>query len=295
MLVNVIVANILGFIMFVMSIIIGVSQLFTIFKTKNTSGTSITTYILFIICASISVSWGYVYFMAHMSSWWNNADNIPLSICQLSSIWIISNYILQLFGSMSLIVIKARHIRLARKYHVNELQLSKILLSKIKSKKEQYLPLVILLASLFTLTIILAVVLMIFTNPSINPSIISPDEGEWTPIIITLSVIAAALWESINWPQFIKCLKNKDTSGISLNWAIFMPICCLFSFSYSLAIAFVLGEFTFDTIGALIFNGIVVNVGILIIKLINHKRAKHLKISEIEYTRKYLHKKQKRA
>ncbi len=233
--------------------------------------------------------------MAHMSTWWNNQENVPLPLCQLSSIWIIANYILQFVGSITLLVIKARHMYLAKKYRVNELHLSKILLSKIKSKKEQYLPLVVLLISIFATVIILSAILMIFTNPIFNPGIVSPDEGEWTPIIITLSIVAASLWESINWPQFIKCLKNKDTSGISLNWAIFMPLCCLMSFSYSLTIAFVVGEFTYDTIGALIFNGIVVNVGILIIKIINHNKAKHLHMSEIEYTRKYLHKKQKRA
>ncbi|MCQ2957071.1 MAG: hypothetical protein MJ233_04580 [Mycoplasmoidaceae bacterium] len=75
-----------------------------------------------------------------------------------------------------------------------------------------------------------------------------------------------------------------------------MPLSCAVSLVYAIILAVSGSEaFSFDTIGAIIFNGLIVNIGILVIKVINRKRAKKLHMSEIEYTRKYIDKKIKRA
>ncbi len=67
-----------------------------------------------------------------------------------------------------------------------------------------------------------------------------------------------------------------------------MPVSLTISFSYALALALKQGDFAYDTIGALVFNGMIVNYGILIIKLINRSKAKKLGLTELEYTKKYL-------
>ncbi|MCQ3907620.1 MAG: hypothetical protein MJ219_02530 [Mycoplasmoidaceae bacterium] len=60
---------------------------------------------------------------------------------------------------------------------------------------------------------------------------------------------------------------------------------CIISFVYALLLGFGVDSFGLDTLGALIFNGMIVNFGILIIKAQNIRKTKKLGISELEYTK----------
>ncbi len=73
-----------------------------------------------------------------------------------------------------------------------------------------------------------------------------------------------------------------------MGWAIFMPISLTFSFCYALALALKGGGFSYDTIGGLVFNGMIVNYAILVMKLINRKNAKKKHMTEIEYSKNVL-------
>lgn len=294
MLSNTIVAIVFGFIIFTFGSVIGFSQLFSMFKTKNTSGTSLLTYLFFIVCAMFSAIWGFIFFFAHMSQWVLEKD-IPLIVLQLTIIPIILTYILELVGSTILAIIKIRHLNLAKKYKISELELSKVLLSKYKNKWEQYFPMLIISSVIILLVAITAVSLIVFTNPTINPGVPWLDEQEVLPVIITFSILGAASWEVMSWPQFIKCLKTRDTSGIAFNWALLMPISCTTSLVYSAIMATLSGNFTLDTIGALVFNGVIVNTGILVLKITNMLKAKRLNLSEIEYACRHKRKNKKRA
>lgn len=293
---QVIVSIVFGFIVFTFAAIIGLSQLHTICKTRNTSGTALPTYIICIACALLSLSWGYIFLFARMSDWWKMSKelNVPLIVFQMCAIPIITTYTFELIGSIFYLLVKIRHLRIAKKMHVSELELSRILLSKLKSKKQIYLPFFLIVSVMIIISFSISAIVIIFTNPAFNPGIISPDEKQMTPIIITFSFLGAACWEAISWPQFIKCLKTKDTTGISFNWALFMPISSMVCLVYAAFVATVTGSFKLDTIGALVFNGVLVNVAIFVLKVLNRTRAKRLGISEIEYTRR-MSKKQKRA
>lgn len=294
---QVIVSIVFGFIILIFAWIIGFSQLLTIFKTQNTSGTALPTYILCIGCALLSLSWGFTFYFSRMSDWWQMSKDtgLPLILFQMCVLPIIATYIFELVGSICYIFTKIKHIKLAKKYKVSEIELSRILLSKCKNKKQQYLPCILIVSTMVIVSFGASICLALFTNPAINPGIVSPDEKQMTPIIITFSCLGAASWEAISWPQFIKCIKTKDTTGISLNWAIFMPVSCLVSLVYAAFVATITGTFMLDTLGALIFNGVLVNIGVLVLKIINRSKAKHLGISEIEYTRRMKKTKQKRA
>lgn len=297
-----IVSFIFGLITLVVALIISGSQVLTVFKTRNTSGTSILTYVFLIICACICFSWAMIFYFSRMSDWFSM--DIPLWLNQWATIPIVLVYVFDITAGIWILIVKYKHIKLAKQMKITELELSTYLLKQQQQKLaktgkiyyRKYFGLVVLAISLVILLATFATCLTIFTNPYFVPNIedISPNEKKMEPIIVTLSVIGAISWESISWPQFIKCLKTKDTSGMSLNWAIFLPISCIFSLVYSLALG-LSNEGWWKVIGALIFNGILVNVAILTIKLKNRRLARQHHMTEIEYTQKYLSKKQKRA
>lgn len=297
-----------GLISLIIAMIISSAQAFIVFKTKNTSGTSLLTYVIMLICATVCLIWGILFYFSRMSDWFAPENEIPLWMCQWAVIPIILVYIFDIYSAAIIIHIKRKHIKLCEKLHMNELQLSTYLLKQQNKKLDKtnhriwnckYFGLVMFLVIGMILIAITATCWSIFTNPHFVPSIpdISPDEHSMRPYIITVSVLGAATWEAISWPQFIKCIRTRDTSGIAFAWSIFLPIACVLSLSYSITLAFGGEGWSWNTIGAILFNGILVNVGILVIKLKNRKAARARNMTEIEYTQKYLskYKKQKRA
>ncbi len=260
------------------------------------------------VCATICFAWSLLFYFSRMSDWFSPDNTIPLGICQWAVIPIVLVYFFDIVASIFIIFVKYSHIKLCKKLHISEIELSRYLLKQQKEKLaksgnkiwyRKYFGLVVFFVVAILIMSIVGTCLTIFTNPHFVPHIsdLSPYEPDMRPYIITLSVLGASSWEAISWPQFIKCIKTKDTSGISLVWCILLPISCLLSLVYSITLAFAGEGWSWNTIGALIFNGLLVNVGILVIKLRNRKIAKHHRMSEIEYTRKFLskYKKQKRA
>lgn len=291
---KIIISVVFSLVIFVFAAIIGVSQLFSMFKTRNTSGTSVVSYILFLVCALFSLVWGFLFYFSRVDDWISQSDKTPLILFQFAVMPTIATYAIELVGIAFQFAIKIWSVNQAKKQHVSELELSKTLLSKCKTKADQYKMFWVLMVIIFGVVISSMAILVIFTNPKFNPNVPSLDPTDITTqgAIITFSVLAAALWEAMSWPQFIKCIKTRDTSGIAFNWALFLPISCVVCLTYSLLLA-TMGDnpFTFDTIGAIIFNGIICNTGILVIKIINRVRAKKHNLSELEYTRKYIKKK----
>ena len=286
-----------GLFTIVISQIIGISQIWTTMKTKNTSGTSIWTYIIFIIMSFISLTWGmFFYFQRALPRTWI-IDRIPPWLHQWTIIPILVYYVGDIMFACVMIGIKARHIILAKKLKMSELELSEYLLRQQKRKYIQsgkkfyywkHFPFIIMLVGLYIVLAIFATTFTLYTDPLIGtwPVEVPPFKPEF---IMSLSLIGAFAWEAVSWPQFIKCIRNRDTSGIAMNWAIFLPISCCISFTYSILLAVWNGsDFDFSTLGGIIFNGMIVNFGILIIKLKNRKVAKTKGITELQYTEAYI-------
>lgn len=301
-----IISIVFGILSFAMSCTIFSSQTFAFFKTRNTSGTSIWTYVILLVCASLCFSWATLFYFSRMSDWFAEMDTTPLWINQWAVIPLILLYLFDIIAGIWIIYTKNKHIKLSKKLHITELELATYLLKLqrqrfVKSGNKiyyrKYFSMFILITFIVIILAAAGTCMTIFTDPTFVPSIIykSPDEKAMQPYIITLSILGAITWEAMSWPQFAKCVKTKDTSGISLLWSIFLPLSCLISFIYAFTLAFNSGYFKVNTIGALVFNGIIVNVGILILKVKNRIKSKQLHMSEIEYTKKHLQKKKKRA
>ncbi len=286
-----IICMVLGFVSFAMAQIISVSQIVSLIRTKNTSGVSVWTYFIFVIAGAMCLIWGFSYYFQEMSI--EGDVSIPYWIYQWSILPILCYYITDFCLSSTMLVIKTRHLHLSKKLKMNELDLAEYLKDK---QKQKYLrsghkfynhinfPIFVLLGLLFAIVILFAVLFTIYVR--FKPT----QTTDWAgyPWVVPTSLLAAFLWEAISWPQFIKSIRQKDTSGISMNWAIFMPASLTVAFGYALALALKTGDFSPDTIGGLVFNGMIVNYGILIIKIINKKNAKKLGLSEVQYTKKYL-------
>lgn len=306
----IIVCIVLGLVSFVMAQIISVSQIVSLFRTKNTSGVSIWTYIIFMVAGAMCLTWGFSYYFQEMMTCASDdvigkVSNETLYVLyQWTIIPIISYYITDFCMSTTMMIIKARHLSLSKKLNMDELELADYLKDKankkyFKSEKKAYLhpnfTMALILSLFATIVVLFMVLFTLYARPNVIYSY-DKEQAEqrqlkyWTgfPWVMWTSLFAALLWEAISWPQFIKSLRQKDTSGISMNWAIFMPVSLTISFSYALALALKGDGFSTDTIGALVANGMIVNYGILIIKLINRSKAKKLGLTELEYTKKYL-------
>lgn len=307
----IIVCIVLGIVSFVMAQMISVSQIVSLFRTRNTSGVSIWTYVIFMVAGAMCLTWGLSYYFQEMMTCspesviekYSDYDTLYV-LYQWTIIPIISYYITDFCMSTTMMIIKARHLSLSKKLNMDELELADYLKDKankkyFKSGKKAYLhpnfTMALILSLLATIVILFMILFTLYARPDVKYSY---DEHQaeqrhliyWTgfPWVMWTSLFAALLWEAISWPQFIKSLRQKDTSGISMNWAIFMPVSLTISFSYALALALKGDGFSTDTIGALVANGMIVNYGILVIKLINRSKAKKLGLTELEYTKKYL-------
>lgn len=280
---------IFGNIAIIMTIIIEFSQLVIIFKTKNTSGTSLSSYILFMIASVLWVSWAFVNYYANISLIPKDVTNVVVHIASLCPA-ILGNLLNCIFVAC-ILYCKIKHIHISKKMHINEFEYSKVLFDKQKSYSwiRKYYPLIIIgsVALIMCLGVVGALVLFGI------PKEITRDEYDKLAIaVLVLNIVAAVFYESISWPQFIKCMKTKDTSGISLGWAIFLPISCYTCFIYDLLLAFTTGWW--NVLASLICSGSVINTLVLIQKNRNHRAAKKLGISEWKYTNKYIVNKDKK-
>lgn len=281
-----ILALVFGNISIIMSIAIELPQLYTIFKTKNTSGTSLTSYILFLIAALLWFSWAVVNYVGNVYS--SDVTHMQLHIAALIPA-ILSNLVSVILVSF-ILFFKVKHLYNSKKLKISEIEYSQIIFDKQKGYSwiRRYYPLLIITFIMLAICVSVAVVFGAITLPK-------PTEEQTHNLSVTvfvLNICAATFFESISWPQFIKCMKTKDTSGISLGWAIFLPLSCVTCFSYDLFLGFSNGWST--VLASLICSGILINFAVLVLKIINIRKAKKLGISEWKYTKQYLSNKKKK-
>lgn len=282
-----------GGLMIIMTFAIEFPQMVSIIKTRNTSGTSLSSYIIFFIATSLWFIWALVNYVANIQHLGHDYDHkqhyeIVLHVIGLAPA-VLANSMGVLLLSCVLFC-KVKNLVMCKKLNISEIAYSKIVFDKHKKDSwiKKYYPLVIIAASVLILLLIIILVIWIVGVPTqISDS--EYDKYEWT--ILGLNIAAAVFLEVTSWPQFIKCMKTKDTSGISLGWAIFMPASCLVSLSYDIFL-------TFSTdwrsmAASIICNGVIINVLVLILKIRNFLKAKKLGISEWKYTNKYIAPKKK--
>ncbi len=301
----------LGMLSFVFSFIITVSQFYETVRTKNTSGISLPTYIIFTIACIICFAWAIMYYFKTLTSCPSESVNPaipppdtpapygPYWLWQWTVIPIMSYYLFNIILGVILTGVKIYHIILARKLKMNEMALADYLIKKQLGKEfasnhklhtRKYFGFALVLITLIGIIIAFAILWMLNVRPQYNPAYwLNDNQNKWLFVWI-VNFVGAFAFEAISWPQFVKSLKEKNTSGISLGWAIFLPISMVFSFGYALSLTFTQGHKTFppDTFGGLLFNGLVVNFGILIIKFVNIHKAHKLGLTELEYTQKYI-------
>ncbi|MBQ0045479.1 MAG: PQ-loop repeat-containing protein [Mycoplasma sp.] len=278
-----ILALVFGCISIVMSLAIEVPQLYSLFKTKNTSGTSLTTYILFLVASMFWVIWATSFYLANMYG--TESEPTPLHLASFYPA-ILSNSI-NLILVASILSVKLRHLRLCKKYHISELQLSKIMFDRQKKYSwiKKFWPFLVICISTFIVCIVICLAIC-FTY---TPFQYSEEQAKTYHIYVTVfNITAAVFFEAVSWPQFIKCMKNKDTSGISLGWAIFLPLSCFVCLSYNISLA--ISTNVFDVLASIICSGLIINTLVLILKIKNRINAKRLGMSEWTYTNKYLSK-----
>lgn len=278
---------IFGIISVIMAIAIELPQLYSIIKTKNTSGTSLTTYILFMVSSVLWIIWAILYYLAHVVE--PGVDMTNLHIAGLIPA-VISNTI-NLCLVAAILFLKCKNLKICKKQNITELELSKIIFDKQVNYSwiKKYLSFIVI--SAITVLIVLGVVLSLLLG--YKPHEVPQSEfDKYTWYIFGFNIAAAVFFELISWPQFFKCMKYKDTSGISLFWAIFFPLSCLICFGYDLMLAISTDDFK-SVLASLICSGMIINTLVLVLKIRNMRKAKKLGLSEWTYTKKYIDKKRK--
>lgn len=283
----------LGIVSFCFALVSAITQVYSVCKTNNTSGSSLATYIIFWICPIICLSWATIFYL-------NNAtlpkpESVPLWLKQWELIPLILTYLFDWILITYILIVKIRHIYLAKKLGMTEFDLAGYLTRKkdkeyrASGRKFHKHPFFSMFMIMLTAAVVLAAFITLFeiAGPMKEFNVYF-DQDVISIVIPTLSLIGAIAWELISWPQFITSLKTRDTTGISLGWAIFFPFACIVSFIYALSLAFITGDFSLNSIGGIVFNGMIVNFGILIIKLMNMVRARKRGLNEMEYDKKVL-------
>lgn len=282
------VSDILSLIFGNLSIVINIAitfpQLISIAKTKNTSGTSLSSYILFVATGITWLIWALVSYGVNVSHIDPEAEKfIVLHIASLVPT-ILCNLIIAVLASCILFY-KVKYLRGAKKHKMTELQYSQLVFDNHKKDTwiQRYRPLFIIGAGVILLCGVIILLLFLLGLPE---QITQAEYDKLSIVVLVLNTIAAVFNESVSWPQFIKCMKTKDTSGISMGWAIFLPTSCTVCLAYD---AFLATSFGWkNVLASLICNGVIINVLVLIVKLKNHFAAKKLGISEWKYTKKYI-------
>lgn len=275
----------MGIIALISYVITFSSQIIQLRRTRNSSGTSLWTYIIYEITAICWLIWAYgFYFNSRL--WGSEVDPLfkqwsilPITIADTLS-----------FVFMTIILcIKIYYLSLAKNKHISEMELASILLKQDKrngkAKKALFYSLVF--GILAIIAVVVGVLLLKFAP--FQSSKTSDEQWVWVAII---NWIAAGTSELINWPQFIKSVRTKNTVGISFWWSLFLFLCAFVFMAYNLLLGFAASDgFTTLTLGAIVLGGYIPTTGVFIIKARNMANAKKLGMTELEYTKKKLIKK----
>jgi len=114
--------------------------------------------------------------------------------------------------------------------------------------------------------------------------------GKWAWLGIA-SVLCSLTFIILTLTQFIKCLKTKNTSSMSLVFVILLPVTNTILLIYNIFLFVVYLQqdiFNWAILITTIFNGLISAYGTMIMKIKHMKAAKKLKLSEVEYYEKYL-------
>lgn len=292
-----------GLLTFALMQVITLSQFFRAAKTKNTSGVPALAYVLLLASCLLALVWGFGYYYQIVFSSKTDPNNIWLF--QWTIIPIISYYIIDFFIGTALLSNKLYHLHLCKKKRMNEVELSYYLLKKQRHEylksgskfyKKKYFKHALFLITIYVLTTIGIYFLVTRSIPRASEQMVT--DGWWW--VLVANFISAISNEILGWPTFVSAAKKKDTSGVSLSWAIVFPIACTVSFIYAFLLAWMELEngstpwpptsfLTLpSTFGAIIFSGLIPNYGLLIAKLVNIARARKKHLDEIAYTKKYV-------
>jgi len=277
----------MGLLTFILATSSAIPQIISVRKTRNTSGISLISFIVVNIDNVFWIVWTFGFYFNSMLMYEYTMDRV----FQVSLLILCFAYI---FGSTLvayLLAIKIIHLQKAKQYKVTELELANILLAKDKEKyfvdnkwnsgRRYLLPIIYIIAdALFTFTIVAILYVFAYWQPVAGSK-------EWVWVVV-FSFIASGIWEASCWPQFVKSIREKDTTGMSMFWCVFTSANCIVNFIYDLTLSFSTGGFNWDVFFILIFSAIAPNVGVMILKIINVKKAKKLGMTEVEYTKKVL-------
>lgn len=109
--------------------------------------------------------------------------------------------------------------------------------------------------------------------------------------LIVVSVLACVAFVVMTVSQFVKCLKTKNTTSISIFFAVILPITNTLITIYDLTFFFIAlnnDRFIWSLLLPAVINGLISAYAIMILKLKHVHGAKKLGISENEYYLKYL-------
>lgn len=282
-----------GGLMIIMTFAIEFPQMVSIIKTRNTSGTSLSSYIIFFVATWLWFVWALVNFIANSQHL--GYEYGPRRLYEIMHIAGLLPAVLAngmgVFLLACVLFCKIKNLIMCKKLNVSEIRYSQIVFDRHKKDSwiKKYYPLIIIAACV---VILLLLIILIVWMVGIPKQMTDPSEyGKYEWSIFGLNIAAAIFFEATSWPQFIKCMKTKDTSGISLGWAIFMPLSCTVSLSYDIFLAF---STDWRSVAAsIICSGVIINILVLILKIRNVLKAKKLGISEWKYTNKYIATKKK--
>lgn len=115
--------------------------------------------------------------------------------------------------------------------------------------------------------------------------------GKWAWVGYA-GLLCSLCFIAVTLTQFIKCLKTKNTTGLSLVFTILLPVTNTILLIYNIflfAVAIKAGDFfNWALLVASVLNGLISAYGTMIMKIKHMKAAKKLGISELEYYEKYL-------
>lgn len=267
---------VMGSISLVLSLFYTFPQLYSMCKTRNTSGVSVTTYIIHLLTSCLWTAWAFGLFFQSANSYNPNKGLVELYRWSLIPALILN------FVDVVLICFvltwKIFNIFACKKLQVNEISLAKQRNQQINGLFARYW--------LFFVAIFLALA-VVTTSCLICCLYVFKDNGASYKWIFPIGLIASITWEAVNWPQLIKTIRVKDTTGISLFWTIFMAVSCIVTFLYDISLGIINGNWI-DLLPALICSGIIPSIIEMVLKINNVVKAKKLGLSELEYTKKYL-------
>ncbi|MBQ0045477.1 MAG: hypothetical protein KBS35_01120 [Mycoplasma sp.] len=117
--------------------------------------------------------------------------------------------------------------------------------------------------------------------------ITDPERG-W---LIVVSTLACLCFVVVTASQFIKCLKTKNTTSLSVFFATILPITNTLITIYDLiffAIGLNNGNFVWGLLLPAVINGLISAYGVMILKIKHVRAAKKLGLTEEKYYQKYL-------